>query len=425
MPLAAFIYKLLRMKTKQFYGCLFFLILVSTTGLAQAPAKKKKAVFIIVDGIAADVLEKQATPNLKKIAAVGGYTRAYVGGERGGYSETPTISAVGYNSLLTGTWVNKHNVPDNKIAAPNYYYPSLFRFLETQHPEKKTAIFSTWLDNRTKLVGEGLPQTQNILLDYHFDGFELDTVQFPHDKESYYIHQIDEQVANEAARYIQAEAPDLSWVYLEYPDDMGHRYGDGEKMDRAIEMADDQIGRIWQAIEYRQKNFPEDWFLVITTDHGRDAQGKHHGKQSDRERTTWIVTNAQELNAHFKQQPGIVDIMPSLANFLKISIPRAPEMEIDGVPFTGKVSVAQPAATYQNGKLEVNWQVLDPTGAVKIWVATTNHFKTGGQDAYKLLKTVKVKTGKATVDVTALPSDFYKIVLEAPYNKVNKWVLVK
>jgi len=389
----------------------------------HAQVKQKKAIFIIVDGISADVLEKQDTPNLKKIAAAGGYTRAYVGGEKGGYSQTPTISAVGYNSLLTGTWVNKHNVWDNKIAAPNYHYPTIFRYFKNQYPEKKTAIFSTWLDNRTKLVGEGLPQTQNIQLDYHFDGFELDTVNFPHDKESNYIHQIDEHVTDEAARYIRAEAPDLSWVYLEYTDDMGHRFGDSEKMYRAIEMVDDQIGRIWQAIEHRQENFSEDWLLVITTDHGRDSQGKHHGKQSDRERTTWIVTNAKDLNAHFQQAPAVVDIMPTVARFLNITIPRDNLMELDGIPFIGPLSIAQPTAIQQNGNLVLTWQTLEPKGKVKVWVATTNNFKAGGKDNFKLIKEIKIGEKQTTIPINQIPSNFYKIVLEAPSNMVNRWII--
>jgi hypothetical protein len=41
----------------------------------------KKALFVIVDGIAADVIEQQPTPNLDKIAKAGGYTRAHVGGD--------------------------------------------------------------------------------------------------------------------------------------------------------------------------------------------------------------------------------------------------------------------------------------------------------------------------------------------------------
>lgn len=144
---------------------------------------KKKAVFIIVDGIPADVIEKVNTPSLDSIAKVVGYARAHVGGEKNGYSQTPTISAVGYNSLLTGTWVHKHNVWDNDIAAPNYNYPTIFRLLKTNNPEKKTAVFSSWLDNRTKLVGDGLASTRNVKVDYHFDGLELDTVNYPHDKE--------------------------------------------------------------------------------------------------------------------------------------------------------------------------------------------------------------------------------------------------
>jgi hypothetical protein len=135
------------------YQLVLLLVILGTGAWAQ----KKKALFVIVDGIAADVIENQPTPFLKTIAKAGGYTRAHVGGEKGGYSQTPTISAVGYNSLLTGTWVNKHNVWGNDIKAPNYHYWTLFRFFKEQYPQKKTAVFSSWLDNRTKLVGENLP----------------------------------------------------------------------------------------------------------------------------------------------------------------------------------------------------------------------------------------------------------------------------
>ncbi|MCC9138921.1 alkaline phosphatase family protein [Pontibacter silvestris] len=390
--------------------------------LTAAQSGKKKVVFIIVDGIPADVLEKQHTPNIDRVAAVGGYTRAYVGGERGGYSQTPTISAVGYNSLLTGTWVNKHNVWDNNIEAPNYNYWSIFRHLKAQYPEKKLAIFSSWLDNRTKLVGEGLSQTGNIRIDYKVDGLELDTVSFPHDEARDFMHQIDERVANEATDHIWNHAPDLSWVYLEYPDDMGHYYGDSEQLNKAVEYADDQIGRIWKAIEYRKQKHQEDWLLVITTDHGRDStSGRHHGGQSDRERTTWMVTNARDLNAHFKDgQPGIVDIMPSITRFMDLSIPREALMETDGVPFIGAVSAVQPTAVYQNGEIQLTWKALEKKGKMKVWLASTNNYKAGGKDEYKLLKTVPTRNEKVTIPVNGY--NYYKIVLEAPHNFLNKWI---
>lgn len=410
------------LKTAIIFLCFFS----SITAKGQTQRNQKKALFIIVDGIPADVVEKVSTPNLDKIAAVGGYTRAYVGGEKDGYSQTPTISAVGYNSLLTGTWVNKHNVSDNDIKAPNYHYWTIFRYLEEQYQEKKTAIFSSWLDNRTKLIGEGLAETGHIKLDYHFDGLELDTVNFPHDEKKEYMHQIDEQVANEAARYIRTEAPDLAWVYLEYTDDMGHRYGDSEQMYRAVEMADDEIGRIWDDVQYREKQFQEDWLIVITTDHGRDSHsGKGHGGQSERECTIWIVTNAKNLNASFREQPDIVDIMPTIARFMNIDIPRENLMEVDGVSFVGDISITEPTATYQHSEIQLTWKALEKKGKVKVWMATTNHFKTGGKDKYKLLKTVPLKQEKTTLFVKKPPSGFYKIVLEAPHNIVNRWVIIK
>jgi len=92
--------------TRIFFSVL--LIWVTFSNL-QAQQSTRKAVFIIVDGISYNTIEKIETPNLDEIARVGGYTRAYVGGEKGTYSQTPTISAVGYNSLLTGTWVNNVN----------------------------------------------------------------------------------------------------------------------------------------------------------------------------------------------------------------------------------------------------------------------------------------------------------------------------
>ncbi len=394
------------------------------TLLSQAQTRQKKAIFVIVDGISSDVIEKIATPNLDKIAAVGGYARAYVGGEKGGYSETPTISAVGYNSLLTGTWANKHNVRGNGIKAPNYHYWTIFRFLKEQYPARQTAVFSTWLDNRTKLIGDGLPQTDYLRIDYPFDGFELDTINYPHDAERQYIRQIDELVTDEAASYIQENAPDLSWVYLEFTDDMGHRYGGSDQFHDAVRLMDDQMGRLWKAIQYREKNHREDWLIFITTDHGRDAKtGKNHGGQSDRERATWMVTNAKDLNPVFKTTPGIVDIMPTLARHLDISIPKEQTFELDGTSMIGPVSITAPSVQKNGNTLNITWNAIEKAGKVKIWLATANQFKEGKRDSYLLMDEVSVSAEKAQLEVSRAPSDYYKIVLEARHNTLNRWIV--
>lgn len=398
------------------------ILFLSISYLLNAQEKTPKVLFVIVDGISADVIEKVATPNLDAISAQGGYTRAYMGGKKGGYSETPTISAVGYNSLLTGTWVNKHNVPDNDIAAPNYNYWTLFRFVEEHRPKLKTAIFSTWLDNRTKLIGEGLPATGNINLDYHFDGFELDAITFPNSEHRFL--KIDEHVTNEAARYIREESPDLSWVYLQHTDNMGHQYGDSEQFYEAVQQMDDQMGRLWEAIRYRKENHKEDWQIFITTDHGRNSEtGKGHGGQSDRERLIWMVTNAKG-NQYFKVgNPSMVDIAPTILRELHISPKKEQVWEMDGVPLTGSISIANANAVIQGDIINLTWDAYGKKGKLNIYVSVANTFSQGGTDAYVLEEKVNLTTGEAQIDVADFPSNFYKIVLEGEYNTVNTWVV--
>ena len=70
--------------------------------------KTPKTLFVVVDGIPADVIERVNTRGIDAVAAEGSYQRAYVGGELGEPTESPTVSAVGYMSLLTGTWSDKH-----------------------------------------------------------------------------------------------------------------------------------------------------------------------------------------------------------------------------------------------------------------------------------------------------------------------------
>ncbi|MFS2186123.1 alkaline phosphatase family protein [Mucilaginibacter sp. Mucisp84] len=401
----------------------FFLLI--SAGL-NTTAQTRKAVFIIADGIPADVIEKLNTPNLKLIAKQGTYLRAHVGGEKGGYSQTPTISANGYNSLLTATWVNKHNVWGNDIKAPNYNYWNIFRMFKNAYPNKKTAVFSSWTDNRTKLIGDRLSAAGNIHPDFAYDGYELDTVKFPHDKAGNYMHLIDEQVAAAAADCIKDKAPDLSWIYLEYTDDMGHKYGDSPQYYDAIEKMDAQVGKIWTAIQYRKQHFKEDWLIFITTDHGRDeATGKNHGGQSTRQRSTWMVTSYRPLNSYAKfYTPGIVDITPSINSFLNVKVPEAQQREMDGTSLIGPLSVAEPAANYVQGSLDITWKALDPKGSVKVWVAADNTFKEGKADDYKLLATVPVTNEHVLVDVKNMPSKFYKVVIEGLNNTANRWVVL-
>ncbi|MEE1964140.1 alkaline phosphatase family protein [Allomuricauda taeanensis] len=407
-------------KLTLFIGILVFGIVQAQN--MEKDSTAKKVVFIIVDGISADQLKTADTPYLDQIGDLGGYTEAYVGGGKDTYSETPTISAVGYNSLITGTWANKHNVWGNEIKAPNYNYPTIFRLYKDQYPNGTIGVFSSWLDNRTKLVGDGMEETGGIRVDYHFDGLEHDSINFPHDVQRNFMKLIDYTVADHAAETILEKAPDVSWVYLEFSDDMGHGFGDGDRFNAAIHFEDKLIGKIWMAVEERQASHNEEWLFIVTTDHGRGAKdGKHHGGQSERERSTWIVTNSKQTNPYFNERiPAVVDILPTMTDFLGIKVPIHIRREWDGVSLVQPVEAIDLKAKRKGNNLVVSWQNLSE-GEGKLYLSGTNDFKSGGKDDYKFMDTVILGKGEVEIPMRKIPKGLCKLVLETEHTTLNTW----
>ena len=233
-------------------------------------------------------------------------------------------------------------------------------------------------------------------------------------------------MSDEAAKCIREDAPDLSWVYLWYTDDAGHVYGNGDVFDESVVKADRQIGKVWDAVKYREANFNEEWMVVVTTDHGRTDDGFHHGGQSDRERVTWVATNRKVNERLLGGSSSILDIAPSISRFLGFKIPRDILWEQDGMPFIGKVDIMDMRVVPVGNNVDLRWKSVNGKARVNVWAATGNNFKEGGKDIWIKVGTVRSGTGAFTVDLSKLPdSKFYKFVLEAPHNHLNRWYVIK
>ncbi len=407
-------------------GFVWLLWAIGLISFAQTPVKK--AIYIIMDGIPTDIIHKASTPNLDRIVKEGVFLNSHVGGIRGDYRETPTISANGYAILVTGTWANKNNVWDNSLKAPNYNYPTLFKLYKDTYPDGKIGIFSTWLDNRTKLLGEDLPETGGIKFNYHFDGLEIDTQNYPHDNKSLYIKRIDAEVAMAAAKSVYKDGPNLSWVYLQYTDDVGHHYGDSPELYNSITFQDALVGLIYDSVKQREEEFGEEWLFVVVTDHGRTpVTARHHGGQSDNERNTWMVMNKKDINQYaLNYRTAGVDLLPTICGFLGVEIPADTQYELDGVSVLKEVDAFDLKASLNGNKsLEMNWNAINKEKDVQaeVLVSFTNNIKEGGKDTFQKIADVNVKEGKASIPVK-LPknSEFLKVVLKTPNNTLNYWV---
>ncbi|MBR1926722.1 MAG: alkaline phosphatase family protein [Bacteroidales bacterium] len=388
-------------------------------------SRERKAVIIIVDGIPRDVVERLHVPVIFDIASHGAFGASHVGGEVGMYNQTPTISAVGYNSMLTGVWVNKHNVYGNSNLSPNYNYWSLFRIAKEQGKPLRTGIFSSWTDNRTVLLGEGKPETGDLKIDYVRDGYDLDKVNYPDKEKDLNVFDYDERVSREAEKCIREDAPDLSWVYLWYTDDASHMYGNGSYFDEYILKAGEQIDRVWQAVQYRQKRFGEDWMVIVTTDHGRTVNGRGHGGQSPRERATWIATN-QKVNRRFKDgDASMVDINPTVCEFLGMEVPDQVAWERDGIPFIGKTEISDLEVSTYDREVILTWRAWKKSAPVSVYACPANDFKTTGRENWIHLGDLKAGDREFRYDLDKIgQSDQYKFVVVGGHESLSRWLMM-
>ncbi len=263
----------------------------------------RRVLFIGIDGCRADgiseAMERGLAPQLKTLVETDGsvFTRTcYAGGDKDTPTHQPTVSGPGWSSLLTGVWIDRHHVKDNRFLGARFqtYAHFMLRIKEVQ-PTAWCASFADW------------PPIHNSIADgSRIGGAEFLDVKFTAEPDAsrHFIDnpERDIDVRDAALKTLRSEDPDALFVYFGSVDEMGHgaideRGGFTPANDlylNAISHVDSHVGELLRAMRARPQFAEEDWLVLICTDHG--GRGNSHGGNSDAERNIWLIAHGAHLN---------------------------------------------------------------------------------------------------------------------------------
>jgi predicted AlkP superfamily pyrophosphatase or phosphodiesterase len=290
------------------------LLLLGGSAAAQTPARK--VLYLGIDGTRFDAVEKAETPHLDALKEDGIYSdRCLILGER--YRKNDTISGPGWSSILCGVWADKHGVHDNSFRGANYgEFPSLFTRLKQVRPETKGAALVTWEPIRKWIVLKAdvsinYERRENSVADYD---------------------RYDTQAADEAARLLAKENPDLLFLYLGQVDVAGHTHGFHPTVPEylaAIERADKLVGKVVAAMKARPPYAGEDWLVIVTSDHGGKGTGHGGGHETPEILHSFlIVSGPAARRGRFEEQVYLVDApVTALAH---LGVTAKEEWKLDG-----------------------------------------------------------------------------------------------
>lgn len=286
------------------------LTLPSLMAAAGAMQTHKKVLLIGVDGIRPDVLAAVSTPNIDALAAAG----AFSGVAR---TRPNTVSGPGWSSMLIGVWMDKHGVTDNTFEGKRYdLYPDFLTRIEQLRPELNTLAVLDWPPLGTPIDnGPLVSDLVDVKINLRGDTLGYD--------------EADARSSRVAAWWLEHGDIDAAFVYLGDPDEISHNTDSiDEPYRNAIAAADRQVGELIAALQRRPAFAQEDWLILMSTDHGRTAEGGH-GETSEEELTIFYLASGPSTSASdLLPEPWIVDVAVTALAHLGFDID--PMWELDG-----------------------------------------------------------------------------------------------
>ena len=271
--------------------------------------------YSYIDGVDDPQLNEPQTPNFARLTTIPALT--------GGYFHTSTLqetsSGPGWASILSGTWADRHGVTSNNLRP--LAVPAIFALLDQRDPTLDSGSFAVWLPINFAHFVKEMPLVERQL---SIADRKDPTMSF------------DDFMSGEVVRELDNPESSVSFlfVHLDEMDAAGHNCGWCTSYEEALQLMDGRLGQILDAVERRERDYDEQWLVILASDHGH-VQAGGHGGQSLVERTSLIGVNRPELmNTFFHNgsallsltddaaqnelmsQPGLVSIVPTVLNFL-------------------------------------------------------------------------------------------------------------
>jgi hypothetical protein len=281
-----------------------------------------KVLVIGTDGTRWDLLDKAIkagrAPNLGRLRREGFGRPSLLRYGPG----TLTLSEVGWSSIASGVWDDKHGIDGTKLnmdpgqATKNGYLDFLTR-IENARPALSTFLASDW-DNI------GLPLNGGPIFGTAMDANFAARV--PAESIANW-NRGDVEVTEAAERYLRRGSPDAGFVYLGLVDETAHLAGSATPTYyNAIATTDKRIGRLLRAIRSRASYPFESWTIVVVTDHGERPLTEpsilaHYGK-TKLELTSFLIGAGPGLGRNVRK-PLVVDINPTVLHALGLRVPRS------------------------------------------------------------------------------------------------------
>ncbi|RKO86739.1 alkaline-phosphatase-like protein [Blyttiomyces helicus] len=251
-------------------------LLTEPTLAFQLTDPPSHVVIVGIDGLSISALHSAMqdglAPNMQRLRREGSWSdraRAVL----------PTVSGPNWYSILAGTGVEMHGVDSNNWVrerprllgtdGPCVPQPTLFTLLRVAHPSTTLGAFFEWPMIRTLLEPTSA----------------LNTTLLAPDHES----------IPAAAAFLRTARPELTFVYIGEVDEEGHRSGGGTRQQRAVAVADEQLGVVMAAVETLEKPM-----LLVVSDHGRDVLGWDHGHVTEGEVNTQFIAWGHNIRANHR-----------------------------------------------------------------------------------------------------------------------------